>query len=115
MSRHLMSDLFLLVKPNDPVCDDVIQDIEHAGLPVKVVDVEKNGFRALLWRDFRTYNLPILVNSTRFYSGRDQIQQYIRSVKIVRVVLLTIGRYCAMAVCAERFGSESSIYLALRF
>jgi hypothetical protein len=80
-----MSDLFLLVKPNDSVCDTIIQDIRRAGLPVQVVDVEKNGFRELLWRDFRTYRLPILVNSTRFYSGKDEIEEYIRSNKIVSI------------------------------
>lgn len=84
MARRSLSDLFLLVKPNDETCKTVIREMESAGLPVRVVDVEKNGFRTLLWRDFRTYQLPILVNSTRIYSGKDEIEYYIRSLKVIQ-------------------------------
>lgn len=69
---------YLLVRNSSKDLLTLMKELKSRDIKFKVVDVEKNRMEKYLWRDYRTFDLPILVTKNKILKGKEAIVSFVR-------------------------------------
>jgi len=70
--------VYLFIKNGDTECENTRKIIEDSGIPLKIIDVEKNNVQCSMWFDVGSGKVPILVTNELVISGLNYIKPYIQ-------------------------------------
>jgi len=74
VKRKNSDNVYLLIEKGNSDCEKAIRILENQGINFNSIDVDEQGIRKSMWRDFRTTEVPILLMEDLVISGFSSIE-----------------------------------------
>ena len=71
--------IYLLTRKNLTI-SPITKKLEEKHVEFKIIDVDENGIGTSLWRDYRTFDLPIVVTKEDIIKGESAIMSFIQQI-----------------------------------
>jgi hypothetical protein len=75
-----VSKAYLLTRKNLAI-SPITKNLEEKHVEFKIIDVDENGIGTSLWRDYRTFDLPILVTKEDIIKGESAVMSFIEQIE----------------------------------